>query len=368
MKFFVITLLIMASTLASAAGETAVNADSIKIELTADDCDPDHAELFIMDFSGDLIVIQDLFSGRMVVADSESGKNQTVYTFPEMLLSLYFADTGSVYALTRSGFAEFDNLGEAITWLQQEKPTKLKVLELQNINLLQARFDYRLLVDRTGKIAVWNRSESLLKVFGNDGSFIDAFPCQNKPVLTGRDSFISSYFSPQFATRIVETGFNRPVANGEQQEVDSLLVELQQAGEFHLFSFDAVRQTFRGLLLPPSLDNIALENGIHDVADDAQATEGKVAQDYVEADSSKAVAVNQEFGDPADPGKTVMFYCSVDTAGKVSRLMQFTDSFFSDKIKEKNGVVYFLVPAYETATDSISLSALQIMKYRVTPK
>ncbi|PKL45075.1 MAG: hypothetical protein CVV41_03010 [Candidatus Riflebacteria bacterium HGW-Riflebacteria-1] len=357
MKYFVITLFIMASSLAFAAGETAMNPDSIVIEITAADCDPDHAESLLMDFADKRIVIQDLGSGRLVVADSESGSKQTIYVFPEMLLSFYFADSGSVYALTRMGVAEFNGLVEATVWLQQEKSAELKTVELQKIDLSQARFDYRLLVDKTGKMAVWNRSESLLQVFGSDGSFIDAFPCQNNPVMTGRDSFISSYFSPDFAARLIETGFSRPVANGEQKEVDSLLVELKKAGEFHLLSFDDASKTFKGVLLPPPLENLALEDEVHEATDDDQAIEGVVvAQDSVEA------------VDSADPDPALILYCSVDTAGNVNQLMHFLDNSFSDKVKEQDGVVYHLVPSYESATDSIFLSGLQVMKYHPEKK
>ncbi|HAE38691.1 MAG TPA: hypothetical protein DCG57_08645, partial [Candidatus Riflebacteria bacterium] len=287
---------------------------------------------------------------------SESGSKQTIYAFPEILLSFYFAESGSVYALTRMGVAEFGGLDEATAWLQQEKSAELKTVEMQKIDLSQARFDYRLLVDKTGKMAVWNRSESLLQVFGSDGSFIDAFPCQNNPVMTGRDSFISSYSSPDFATRLIETGFSRPVANGEQKEVDSLLVELKKAGEFHLLSFDDASKTFKGVLLPSSLANLALEDGVHEAVDDYQATEGEVAQDSVEA------------GDSADPEPALILYCSVDTAGNVNQLMHFLDNSFSEKVKEQDGVVYRLVPSYESATDSIFLSGLQVMKYHPEKK
>jgi hypothetical protein len=364
MKYFAITMLLLVSSLAFAAGN--MTTDSIKIALTATDCDPDHAESLILSLIGKQIVIQDLADGRLIVIDSETADTLAVYPFPEMLLSLCFADNSSVYALTRKGVATFAGLDETVAWLQQKKAAEPVLL--QKADLSRARFDYRLLVDKSGKTAVWNRSESLLQVFNPDGSFVDAFPCQNNPVLTGRDSFISSYFAHDSAARIVEIGFDRPVENGEQKEVDSLLVELKKSGEFHILTSDAAGRSFKGIMLSSAPENSALDEKIHEVATDEEDAVGNVDQNSVEIDAGIDDAISDEFIDPANPGQQLMYYCSVDDSGNVDRLMHFPDSSFSGKIIEKDGVVYRLVPEYESAKDSISLSGLQVVKYQVTKK
>lgn len=364
MKYFVITMLLLVSSLAFAAGN--MPADSIKIAFSATDCDPDHAESLILSLIGKQIVIQDLADARLIVTDSEKAGSLSVYDFPEMLLSFYFADNNSVYALTRRGVAIFAGLDEAIAWLQQKQT--VEPVALQKVDLARAGFDYRLLVDNSGKIAVWNKSESLLQVFNPDGSFVDAFPCQNNPVLTGRHSFISSYFAPDSAARIVEIGFGRPVENGEQKEVDGFLVEIKKTGEFHILVFDAAGKSFKGIMLPSTSENTALDEKIHETTTDEEGAVGNIDQNSVEVDADKTAAASDEFIDPANPGQQLMLYCAVDDSGNVNRLMQFPDSSFAGKIIEKDGVVYRLVPEYESAKDSISLKGLQVIKYQAAQK
>lgn len=366
MKYFAVTMLLLVSSLAFAASN--MTTDSIKVAFTAKDCDPDHAESLIMNLVGSQIVIQDLADGRLIVASSEETGNQAVYVFPQTLLSFYIADNGTVYALTRRGVVTFTGLDEVITWLKREKPAEPVTTELAKADLSRASFDYRLVVDKTGKIAVWNKSEALLQVFNSDGSFIDAFACQNNPLLTGRDSFVSSYFAPDSAARIVETGFVRPVENGKQKEVDSLLVELKKSGEFHVLSFDAEGRSAKGILLQSALQNAALDEKIHETATDEEGAAGNVDQNSVEVDSSETAGISEEFIDPANPGQPLMFYCVVDASGNVSQTMHFPADSFAGKVVEKDGVVYRLVPEYESATDSISLSGLQIIKYQTAQK
>jgi len=364
MKYFAVTMLLLVSSLAFAAGN--MTTGGIKIALAATDCDPDHAESLILSLIGKQILIQDLADARLIVADGETSGSQTVYAFPEMLLSFYVADNGAVYALTRKGVATFASLDEAVAWLQQKKPVEPVVL--QKADLSHARFDYRLLVDSSGKMAVWNRSESLLQVFNPDGSFVDAFPCQNNPVLSGRNSFVSSYFAPDYTTRLVETGFDRPVENGEQKEVDGLLVELKKAGEFHILTSDAAGRSFKGIMLSSAPENAALDENIHEIATDEEDAVGNVDQNSVEVDAGMVDAISDEFIDPANPGQQLMYYCSVDDSGNVDRLMHLPESSFSGKIIEKDGVIYHLVPEYQSATDSISLSGLQVVKYQAAQK
>jgi len=345
----------MTSCVVFASNVAASSESQNTIAYSAENCGLDHADALIMDMTEKQIVIQDLSFGKFILVERGREKTPSVLPFPDDLLSLHFSESGPILALTHKGVVKFSNLAEVLNWMQT-KPAISKAILLQNTSLDLARSVYRLFTDLAGNMALWNKSESLLQVFDKSGNFIDAFPCQSNPVLTNRNSFISAFFAPGLGTRLTEIDFARPVENGKQKETNSLFIELQSPQEFQILTYNSSDNTFKGILMPPQPENMALNESAQDGGIDDQQSNVNLSQDSIESKETSA----------DDEAAKVMFYSDIDKTGAIKQLLSLPEGYSAGKIKEIEDTVYYLIPQYEFSPNAVTLKKLELLQQRIS--
>ncbi len=360
--FLLVLLFALGSVSLMAAGLAADN--DIVIQYSARNCDPAHADTLIMNLVDGKMIVQDLATGKLVFA---SEGNPEILPFPEELLSLHFSDSGKVYALTLKGVAELAGLSETLALLRQNKLGTAATTSLKDANIAMRRPDYRLFVDKNGNFGIWNIGEALFMVFAKDGASVASLPCQNNPIMTGNDSFVSAFFDPSRGSRLIEIGFKPPVENGMQKETNGMFVELQNKNVFKILSFDSANGTARGILMPAESENADL-TGVEVSETDAEAAaKAGLSQTSIESEAAAPSSENlQEFIDPANPGNIQTFYCSVDKSGAVKKLASMSGNFSADRVVEHNKVLYHLIPEYQSANDEITLVRLLVKKSEIS--
>lgn len=351
MRILAVILLVMSSCVAFADILNAPSKVCIEVSYSFGDCSPDHADMLIMDLTESQIVVQDLGFGKIILAASDSKNAPVIIPFPENLLSLHFSESGSIFALTRKGFIKFADLTETLNWMQAKSEIQNEIL-LREASLDLDRSVYRLYSDSSENMAVWNRSESLLQIFSKSGNFIDAFPCPSNPVLTGRKSFISSFFSPEIGSRLIEIGFDRPIENGAQKETDGLFLEIRSPLEFQIVAYNSLNDTFEGLLLPPQPENSAISNEAQNISIDDIRDNEKLSQNSVETESG-------------DSGNGPGYYSSIDKSGEAKILMKLQEANYEGKIKRAGDTVYCLMPEYECSSETAVLKRILILPQKI---
>ncbi|HNX74214.1 MAG TPA: hypothetical protein PLM07_00410 [Candidatus Rifleibacterium sp.] len=367
MKFLTVLLMTLSTCFALAAAPVAIS--GIEIPYRLENCDPDHADTMLLNLLDRRILVQDLYAGKLILADKNKPEAPQILDFPEGLLSLHLAENGVVYALMLNGVTRFSDLSAAITAIKDKKIAAAGSVVLQNAGLENRRSDYRLQVDKSGKYIVWDRSESLLQVFAADGSYIDAFPCPANPLLTGNDSFITSLHQSETGTRIVEISFSRPVANGVQQETAALNLELQTSNEIQLIGLDK-SGAFSAVMLPPEPElTLPEEPSDDEVAGNAdeKPSEFAVSQRSTEKETpGKDNAEQQGFIDPENPEKTQVILCSIDKAGSLKELSRLPFCFSPDRMVVSGDELYQLLPEYQTADDGCHLTRVRVQQQKIS--
>lgn len=366
MKHLMVFLLVMTACFALAAEPARTDPGNIVIAHSADNCDPDHADMLLLNMYANKVIVQDLHTRTLIITDGNKSGTPVFIAFPEELLSLYPTDNGAIFALTLNGVVKLAGLAEAIEKIQNKTLKNMPATVLQKASLKERQGDFRLFIDKSGKYALWDRSESLLQIFDVAGSLIDAFPCPTKPVLTGKDSFISAFFVAESGTRLIEIDFTRPVQDGAQLETTALNIELANSNEVQIVDYDAATGIFTAMMLPASPE-IPTNEALPEESPAKQPTDAAVSQKSVESEATIADNESiQEFIDPANHGQMQMILCRIDQAGSIKQILRLPCSYSDGRIAMQGDSVYHLMPQYESKDDTIRLTGLNIETRKIS--
>ena len=366
MKHLMVFLFVMTACFALAAEPARTDPGTLVIAHSADNCDPDNADMLLLNLHANKIIVQDLHSRTLIIADDNQSGKPVFMAFPEELLSLYPTDSGAIFALTVNGVVKLAGLAEAIEKIQHQTLKNMPATVLQKANLKERQGDFRLFIDKSGKFALWDRSESLLQIFDAAGSQIDAFPCPTRPVLTGKDSFISAFFVAESGTRLIEIGFTRPVQDGAQLETTALNIELANNNEVQIVDYDAATGIFTAMMLP-TRPEIPVNEALPEENPEKQPTDVAVSQKSVESEATIADSDSiQEFIDPADPAQLQMILCHIDQAGSLKQLSRLPYSYSDGRIAMHGDLIYHLMPKYESKGDKIRLTGINIVTRKIS--
>lgn len=204
---------------------------------------------FILDVVGDLVCVQDLVAGKLIIASGSAPGAPEIIPFPDSLLSVCLAGN-DLLALTRSGIMRFSGVSGFVASLKGKDFAGRHVVALPDAGLGGNRNEFRLYVDRKGNYAVWNTSRYRLAIYDPAGKLVCSHPCPSRPSFTTRDSFLTVVFTPESGSKIMEIAYEKAVKDSRQIENDTLFLDVRGNRRFTISYYNASDTSFAGVLKP----------------------------------------------------------------------------------------------------------------------
>ncbi len=311
-------------------------------------------EEFRLDLYGKEFAIQDLGKGRLILADSSTGRISSDLAFPPGIACLFFSPSGKVFGLASDSIAEFPSRAALLLHFQDHAgaPAPARRALKGGPDFSGERKDYQFHVDPEGFTLVWDKAKATLFIFGPAGEMISSYACQSGFVPSGRRGFVSAFFSPEHGSRLCEFGYFRPETSSPKSDSDLFSAEIQlpDRNEVRVLSFDSTNNSALVMLFPPSISETApvLSEG------EAQERMEKGSTDFTR-DPRFAWFIDRQ-----DPSAMLMVLARVDSSGRLTPLGSFPFAATDGTTIVGRADVSVLVPGIPSGT--FELKSLEICR------